>query len=430
MPNLQKTIKLTKAQYDTLAGGGTVGNYTGLDPTFLYLVEEGLDTTPTSGSSNPVTSGGVYTAINSLDGKIDEHCIVNNNASGSSQFVGGGLEIESASSVGGVLTVDGNVHVQDGGRFEIYQNKTSGTRGDHCTTQYGAYDVVRTRWTKNGSKAASTNTYNIALPDKSGTIALTSDISQVKSYKHNVSVYFSGNTLTTGGSNTLATFLIQFEFIDTQANINTWSDLVTRMLNSFPNNTEVRFPCNGWIRYQSDGFYYFVTSLTREGNLILINGKAANSSLGDIYVYLNGSESVNYYNNTTEIAVPAVMTSYSPTTVWSGSVAQSGGSKTLSDISGASTLDDGIWRITVTYQGATIGITLLIADGKGYGYGGESSMSSYNVYMVGLQYESGTFWARGTTFKGSSNNYGSGSVSDVAFQATITYKKIERLVSF
>lgn len=40
MANLQKIIKVTKAQYDTLASGGTVGDYTGLDANFLYLVQD------------------------------------------------------------------------------------------------------------------------------------------------------------------------------------------------------------------------------------------------------------------------------------------------------------------------------------------------------------------------------------------------------
>lgn len=51
--------KLTKAQYDAIQNPSE---------TELYLVEEDIDTTPTSGSKNPVTSGGVYSA---LQGKAD-----------------------------------------------------------------------------------------------------------------------------------------------------------------------------------------------------------------------------------------------------------------------------------------------------------------------------------------------------------------------
>ena len=52
--------KLTKAQYDDIQSPSE---------TELYLVEESIDTTPTSGSDNPVSSGGVYTA---LSNKIDK----------------------------------------------------------------------------------------------------------------------------------------------------------------------------------------------------------------------------------------------------------------------------------------------------------------------------------------------------------------------
>lgn len=46
--------KLTKAQYDDISSPSE---------TELYLVEESIDTTPTSGSNNPVSSGGVYNAL-------------------------------------------------------------------------------------------------------------------------------------------------------------------------------------------------------------------------------------------------------------------------------------------------------------------------------------------------------------------------------
>lgn len=36
---LKKIVKLTQAQYDTLASGGTVGDYTGLDDDFLYVIQ-------------------------------------------------------------------------------------------------------------------------------------------------------------------------------------------------------------------------------------------------------------------------------------------------------------------------------------------------------------------------------------------------------
>ena len=46
--------KLTKAQYEAI---------TSPSETELYLVPDEIDSTPTSGSDNPVKSGGVYTAL-------------------------------------------------------------------------------------------------------------------------------------------------------------------------------------------------------------------------------------------------------------------------------------------------------------------------------------------------------------------------------
>ena len=56
--------KLTKAQYDGIATKSE---------TELYLVPDEVDTAPTSGSSNCVTSGGVYTAVN---GKADKVVVI------------------------------------------------------------------------------------------------------------------------------------------------------------------------------------------------------------------------------------------------------------------------------------------------------------------------------------------------------------------
>lgn len=39
-PNLQKIIKLTQNQYDILSNGGTVGDYTGLNDNYLYLIQD------------------------------------------------------------------------------------------------------------------------------------------------------------------------------------------------------------------------------------------------------------------------------------------------------------------------------------------------------------------------------------------------------
>lgn len=45
-PKLQKIIKLTQSQYNTLSQGGTVGDYTGLDDRYLYLIQDDTDYQP------------------------------------------------------------------------------------------------------------------------------------------------------------------------------------------------------------------------------------------------------------------------------------------------------------------------------------------------------------------------------------------------
>lgn len=53
--NLQKFIKVTQEQYNTLASGGTVGSYTGLSSNYIYLVE---DNGGSSGMTNPMNTAG------------------------------------------------------------------------------------------------------------------------------------------------------------------------------------------------------------------------------------------------------------------------------------------------------------------------------------------------------------------------------------
>lgn len=77
--------KLTKAQYDAIQNPSE---------TELYLVEEEIDTTPTSGSNNPITSGAVYIA---LQGKAS----TNDLASKEDKMI-----IEAVASPGATLTAE------------------------------------------------------------------------------------------------------------------------------------------------------------------------------------------------------------------------------------------------------------------------------------------------------------------------------------
>lgn len=61
MANLQKVVKLTQAQYDILAAGGTVGSYTGLNANYIYLVQEATKTyTGLIGTSNEYKNASFY----------------------------------------------------------------------------------------------------------------------------------------------------------------------------------------------------------------------------------------------------------------------------------------------------------------------------------------------------------------------------------
>lgn len=55
MAQLEKFIKVTQEQYNTLANGGTVGNHTGINPNFIYLVENNGGDTPSAGGATVIT---------------------------------------------------------------------------------------------------------------------------------------------------------------------------------------------------------------------------------------------------------------------------------------------------------------------------------------------------------------------------------------
>ena len=55
MAQLEKFIKVTQEQYNTLQAGGTVGSYTGIDPNFIYLVENHSSTDVEANPSDDAT---------------------------------------------------------------------------------------------------------------------------------------------------------------------------------------------------------------------------------------------------------------------------------------------------------------------------------------------------------------------------------------
>ena len=73
MGYLNKVIYLSEEQKNTLftnntiTVNGTTINYNNDD---LYVTPEVIDTAPVANSTNLVTSGGVYTSINNISGKV------------------------------------------------------------------------------------------------------------------------------------------------------------------------------------------------------------------------------------------------------------------------------------------------------------------------------------------------------------------------
>lgn len=110
--------KMTQAQYDALSQKSD---------TELYLVPDNYDTVPTNNSDNPITSGGVYTALGAKQDTIDSSHKLN------ADFIVDGTTnkvintIESIEVNGVALTPDANkaVNVQVPSNYPIVEDATS-----------------------------------------------------------------------------------------------------------------------------------------------------------------------------------------------------------------------------------------------------------------------------------------------------------------
>lgn len=50
---VKKIIKLTQEQYDILENGGTIGEYTGLNPEYIYVISGYIGATGATGATGP-----------------------------------------------------------------------------------------------------------------------------------------------------------------------------------------------------------------------------------------------------------------------------------------------------------------------------------------------------------------------------------------
>ncbi len=171
MPNLQKIVKVTQAQYDTLSSGGTVGSYTGLNDNYVYLVENNTEYLPTTGGS-----------------MINYGWINFNDDEDNTRFVLGGdwvnNEIIYLSDNTGYMPL----FADDGGEIIYSQNSDYHSDTTVSTCLFTIKDVGNTdnyiqfepeTRTIYFSTDSGQHQYNVSLPSADGTIALTSDIPSV-----------------------------------------------------------------------------------------------------------------------------------------------------------------------------------------------------------------------------------------------------------
>ena len=145
MANLQKVVKLTKSQYNTLANGGTVGEYTGLNSNYIYLVDGDKDYEINS----------VY-AYELTDDELREVAV---------------FQTDGDSGTGLVLN----------GHLIVYGDDDAGNSQKPANVIASGSDIDTTLFNTGVCvyDNSSDHEYKISFPGKSGTFAVTSDLPQV-----------------------------------------------------------------------------------------------------------------------------------------------------------------------------------------------------------------------------------------------------------
>ena len=215
-PNLQKIIKLTKTQYETLSSGGTVGDYTGLNDNYLYLIQEDTDSLPLLKNITSSSTTTVKDLCDNIGGSfaleyeyLTYICYAKKVRVGTKlvyQFKAispyGYYEDSSNSGVHlivDVLEYDGSYY-HPYATLDKYQTFTDEKVFESPVT-FENYDstpvVISFNYTESSFLTANddengvnanftladlTDNRTYTFPDASGTIALTSDLPQVKRY--------------------------------------------------------------------------------------------------------------------------------------------------------------------------------------------------------------------------------------------------------
>ena len=175
--NLGSAITTQDTTYSSLsaASGGTQVSLVTTGEKYTWNNKQDaltFDSSPTASSNNPVTSGGVYTALASYfpksGGALNENAVII--LTGSNPYVG----------------------IKEGANTQYY---LQGYQGEIGISVSGAWTTKRISLDSNGkvfipSKTLGDGTYTYTLPNKTGTLATTGDLGTQATYS------LSGTTLT------------------------------------------------------------------------------------------------------------------------------------------------------------------------------------------------------------------------------------------
>lgn len=182
MANLEKVIKVTQTQYNTLASGGTVGSYTGLNDNYVYLVED----TDTYITSNGGTIDGGNLVIEGNDLFIEDNYGIkaidldsgNVVATFCSDYMGGEIIAVNSNYQGKPLFANDNYSLIYSGNSDYLIDFTFTTRVLRIYDEDDTGKVIGL----DADGLIFTANYDYYLPSTGGTFALTSDIPQVKRF--------------------------------------------------------------------------------------------------------------------------------------------------------------------------------------------------------------------------------------------------------
>ena len=175
MANLQKIVKVTQAQYDTLASGGTVGSYTGLNDNYVYLIEDTNEYITSNGGT--INGGNIDFYNNCGIAELDENdnvfagfCI---------DYYGSEIIYNSNNDYRPLFANDnGEIIFSEGGDYHDSTTVNTGmfVVGDYTdTNNYVSTDAETGAFYYYDS--TDDLEYELLLPHASGTLALTSDLS-------------------------------------------------------------------------------------------------------------------------------------------------------------------------------------------------------------------------------------------------------------